>query len=62
MNDVAFLDATAQSELVRAKQIKPEELLDGSIERIERLNPQLNAVVLPMYDQEIGRASCRERV
>ena len=51
MNDVAFLDATAQAELVRAKQIKPEELLDGAIERIERLNPQLNAVVLPMYDQ-----------
>lgn len=51
MNDVAFLDATAQAELVRKKQIKPEELLDGAIERIERLNPQLNAVVLPMYDQ-----------
>jgi len=51
MNDVAFLDATAQAELVRGKQIKPEELLDGAIERIERLNPQLNAVVLPMFDQ-----------
>ncbi len=51
MNDVAFLDATAQAELVRSKQIKPEELLDGAIEPIERLNPQLNAVVLPMYDQ-----------
>ena len=51
MNDVAFLDATAQAELVRGKQIKPEELLEGTIERIERLNPKLNAVVLPMYDQ-----------
>ncbi len=51
MNDVAFLDATAQAELVRNKQVKPEELLDGTIERIERLNPQLNAVVLTMYDQ-----------
>ncbi|HEY5638740.1 MAG TPA: amidase [Dehalococcoidia bacterium] len=51
MNDVAFLDATSQAELVRTKQIKPEELLDAAIERIERLNPQLNAVVLPMYDQ-----------
>ena len=51
MNDVAFLDATTQAGLVRDKQVKPEELLDGAIERIERLNPQLNAVVLPMYDQ-----------
>lgn len=51
MNDVSFLDATTQAGLVRDKQVKPEELLDGTIERIERLNPQLNAVVLPMYDQ-----------
>ena len=51
MNDVAFLDATAQAELVRSKQIKPSELLDGAIERIERLNPTLNAVIRPMYDE-----------
>jgi len=46
MNDVAFLDATTQAELVREKQVKPEELLDGAIERIERLNPKLNEVEL----------------
>jgi len=51
MNDVAFLDATAQAELVRTKQIKPSELVDGAMERIERLNPQLNAVVTPMFEQ-----------
>ncbi|MEK7248386.1 MAG: amidase [Chloroflexota bacterium] len=51
MNDVAFLDATAQAELVRKKQVKPAELLDGAIERIERLNPQINAVIRPMYDE-----------
>ncbi len=51
MNDIAFLDATAQAELVRTKQVKPIELVDGAIERIERLNPQLNAVITPMYDE-----------
>jgi Asp-tRNAAsn/Glu-tRNAGln amidotransferase A subunit and related amidases len=51
MNDIAFLDATAQAELVRSKQVKPIELVDGAIERIERLNPQLNAVITPMYDE-----------
>ncbi len=51
MNDIAFLDATAQAELVRTKQIKPSELVDGAMERIERLNPQLNAVVTPMFEQ-----------
>ncbi len=46
----AFLDATAQAELVRKKEVKPIELIEAAIERIERLNPELNAVVTPMYD------------
>ena len=51
MNDIALMDATAQAELVRTKQVKPSELLEAAIERIERVNPQLNAVVTPMYDE-----------
>jgi amidase len=51
MNDIAFLDATAQAELVRTRQVKPIELVEAAIERIERLNPQLNAVITPMYDE-----------
>lgn len=50
MNDIALLDATAQAELVRKKQVKPIELVEAAIERIERVNPQINAVVTPMYD------------
>ena len=49
-DELAWLDATAQAELVRKKQITPPELVDAAIERIERLNPQLNAVITPMYD------------
>jgi amidase len=51
MDDLAFLDATAQADLVRRKQVKPIELVDAAIDRIERLNPTLNAVVTPMYDE-----------
>jgi amidase len=51
MNDIALLDATAQAELVRNKQVKPIELVEAAIERIERLNPEINAVVTPMYDE-----------
>jgi amidase len=51
MDDLAHLDATAQADLVRRKQVKPIELVDAAIERIERLNPTLNAVVTPMYDE-----------
>ena len=49
-DELAFLDATAQAELVRKKEIQPIELVEAAIERIERLNPTLNAVVTPMYD------------
>ena len=49
-NDLAFLDATAQAELVRNKEVRPIELVEAAIARIERLNPTLNAVVTPMYD------------
>ncbi len=51
MDDIALLDGTAQADLVRRKQVKPIELVDAAIERIERLNPTLNAVVTPMYDE-----------
>ncbi|HXG66401.1 MAG TPA: amidase [Blastocatellia bacterium] len=50
-DNLARLDATAQAELVRSKEVKPIELVDAAIERIERLNPQLNAVITPMYEQ-----------
>jgi len=51
LDEFAWLDATAQAELVRTKQVKPLELVDAAIARIERLNPSVNAVVTPMYDE-----------
>ncbi len=50
MDDFVTLDATAQAELVRKKQVKPTELVEAAIARIERLNPQVNAVITPMFD------------
>jgi amidase len=44
------MDATAQAELVHQGEATPLELVEAAIERIERLNPALNAVVTPMYD------------
>ncbi len=51
LDDLIFLDATAQAELVRKKEIQAIELVEAAIERIEQLNPILNAVVTPMYEQ-----------
>ena len=50
MEELTCLDAMAQAELVRRKEIKPIELLDAAIARIERVNPQINAIVTTMYD------------
>src|SRR4029453_11166707 len=55
--ELALLDATAQSELVRRKEVKPIELVDAAIERIERVNPKIKAVVLSMYDQARDEAN-----
>ena len=56
-SELASRDATAQAELVRKKEVKPIELIDAAIDRIERINPQINAVVTPMYDQARAAAS-----
>jgi amidase len=54
-DDVMNLDATAQADLVRKGEVTPLELAEAAIARIERVNPELNAVVTTMYDQ--GRAA-----
>jgi amidase len=57
VDDIAILDGTAQADLVRRKEVKPIELVDAAIERMERLNSTLNAVVTPMYDEARRAAS-----
>jgi amidase len=49
MKDYSNYDAVGLADLVRARQVSPRELVDASIERIEALNPRLNAVVHKMY-------------
>src|SRR5262249_32449477 len=44
-DELARLDATAQAELVRRGELLPLELVEAAIARIERVNPQLNAVI-----------------
>src|SRR5437588_5623582 len=45
------LDAIAQAELVRKGEVSPAELVDDAIARIEKLNPELNAVIHPLFDK-----------
>src|SRR5436309_10836454 len=50
-DDLACRDATAQAELVRSGELSPVELVDAAINRIEKLNPELNAVIHSRFDQ-----------
>lgn len=60
MTELDRLDATALAELVRTKQATPLELCEHVIARIEKLNPMLNAVVTPMFDE--ARALAKQPV
>jgi amidase len=51
---LALLDATAQAELVRSGEASPVELTEAAIARVEALNPELNAVIHPLFEE--GRA------
>lgn len=48
MDDYQWLDATAQAQLVRRREVAPAELVDAALARIETINPDLNAVVTPI--------------
>jgi amidase len=49
----AQLDATAQADLVRSGEVSPRELAEASIERIEALNGELNAVIHPLFEKAL---------
>jgi amidase len=50
-HDLAWLDATAQAELVRSGELSPSELVEAAIDRIEALNGDLNAVITPLFER-----------
>jgi len=50
MDDYSDYDGLGLAELVAKKQVTPSELVEAAIERIERHNPALNAVVFKGYD------------
>lgn len=56
MGDLATIDATAQAELVRSGEASPVELVEAAIERIEALNPKINAVIHRFYEDAVAEA------
>lgn len=57
LDDQGWEDGLAQAALVRSGEATARELVEQAIARIERLNPLLNAVVTPLFDQALEAAN-----
>jgi amidase len=53
---LSSLDATAQAQLVRSGEMSARELVDAAIERIERVDGQLNAVIHRRFERALTEA------
>ncbi|MEL0027958.1 MAG: amidase family protein, partial [Perlucidibaca sp.] len=49
--EYALHDGIALADLVRRREVSPDELLDAALARLERVNPELNAVVALFTEQ-----------
>ncbi|HEY8156362.1 MAG TPA: amidase [Myxococcota bacterium] len=57
---LSLLDATAQAELVRRGELKPLELVDAAIARIEKLDSELGAVITRQFDRARASAAASD--
>ncbi len=45
MNEIVYVSATELARAIRAKEVSSEEVVDVYLERIEKVNPKINALV-----------------
>jgi amidase len=55
-SDICFLTASEMAELIRRKKLSARETLDAHLKQIERVNPQVNAIVTLVAEQAIENA------
>jgi len=54
---LAWMDATAQAELVRSGDASPRELVEAAIERIESVDPKINSVIHRRFDRAVAESA-----
>ena len=59
-DDVAFAGAARQAEMVRAGEVSPTELVRLYLDRIERLDPQLNSFRVVLAERALLEAEQAE--
>ena len=55
-SELCFLSATEQAELIRSRRVSAVELMQAHIEQVERVNPQVNAIVTFHPERSLERA------
>src|SRR5215510_2471205 len=60
MHDIAFEPAHVIAAAVRRREVSPTEVLEASLQRIERLNPTLNAFIAMRTEQARAEARALE--
>ncbi len=60
-NDITALSASELAHWIRAGELSTQEVVDAHIRRIEEVNPQLNAVVIPLIEEARAQALDADR-
>ncbi len=55
--ELARLDAVGLAELIRGGELSPTEAVQATIDRIEALDPQLNAVIIRRFERALDEAA-----
>lgn len=61
MNELFFKDIKTVSSLLKNKEISPIELTKQQLERIDSLEPSLNAYITVLYDEAMNQAEVLEK-
>ncbi len=61
MDDLAFCDASTLARKIRDKELSALELLDHYVDRMEKYNPDINAIICEQIDRARGRAKAADQ-
>jgi Asp-tRNA(Asn)/Glu-tRNA(Gln) amidotransferase A subunit family amidase len=60
VSELVKKSASALAQAIRDRELSPVELVEAYIARAEELNPALNAIVLPRFDEALAEARAAE--
>jgi Asp-tRNA(Asn)/Glu-tRNA(Gln) amidotransferase A subunit family amidase len=61
MSDLVKKSVTEMARAVRDREVSPVELVAAHVERAEAVNPAINAIVLPRFEEALEEARAAER-